>query len=234
MMINISEKFRTSEAFFVGGAAAIGLDADIGLPTWDEFASSWDDLLQDRYMGGGGTYRFRRYSEFSIIGGKVEVLEHRAYRQTKDINYLNGGIDRMYEPITPGVREGDIIRNLFRRCEKMMPVPQTGTRWLVQTFQNRIYARPSVVGHPAPEGIHRDGVDYVLTLLVNRSNVEGGESGIYANADDTTLATATMKEPGEFIFLDDNAVRHGVTGISNVSSASQGYRDTLIAMFTRQ
>ena len=140
----------------------------------------------------------------------------------------------MYEPMTRAVKEGEIIRDLFRRCGQMMPKPQTGTRWLVQTFQNRIHARPQVMGHPAPEGIHRDGVDYVLTLLVNRSNVDGGESGIYPNTNDLALATVTLKEPGDFLFLDNNAVRHGVTGLHNISPNLPGYRDTLIVMFTRE
>jgi hypothetical protein len=37
--------------------------------------------------------------------------------------------------------------------------------------QFRIEARPGEQGKPTPEGMHRDGVDYVLVLLVDRRNI---------------------------------------------------------------
>lgn len=227
-------KRNSREPYFFDAASGLGMDAYIGGPLWDEFASSWDDLRQDPYMGDGGTYRFRRYSEFMIAGNRISVLPHRAYHQTKDVNHLNGGIERLYDPISASVSEGQVMTELLRRCHDFMPALDDGRHWLVQTFQNRIYAGVDTEGLPAPEGVHRDGVDYVFTLLVKRSNVTGGESGIFPNEGNDAITSMTLAHPGDFIFLDDEAVRHGVTGLRREAPGDEGYRDTLIAMFTRQ
>ena len=46
--------------------------------------------------------------------------------------------------------------------------------WHVELHQFRIEALPGMPGMPTPEGMHRDGVDYVLVLLVSRSNIGSG------------------------------------------------------------
>ena len=47
---------------FVKGSVMAKLLQENGFTDWDEFASSWNDLLLDNYMADGGQYRRRRYS----------------------------------------------------------------------------------------------------------------------------------------------------------------------------
>lgn len=60
---------------------------------WKQFTDSWNNLSQDGYMADGGTYRERRYSEFSYdtAAGNMSLLAHVPYSQTMEVNYLNGG-----------------------------------------------------------------------------------------------------------------------------------------------
>ena len=42
---------------------------------------------------------------------------------------------------------------------------------------------PGEAGQPTPEGMHRDGVDWVLVLMVRRENIKSGETTIYDLAE---------------------------------------------------
>jgi hypothetical protein len=64
-----------------------------------------------------------------------------------------------------------------------------GTDWHIEAHQFRIEARPDAAGQPTPEGIHRDGVDYVIVMLVSRVNIESGT---------TTMHTPDGREVGRF------------------------------------
>lgn len=205
-------------------------------PEWSIFARSWEDLQQDEFMADGGKYRLRRYSEFSLDPSErvISVLAHRPYRQSKEDNYLNGGIDRLYAPMDPDIQNNPCFAEVLFRCADVLPILPTSAYWLVQVFQNRILAMPDQQGKPTPEGVHRDGVDYVLTLMIGRHNVVGGESSTYAQDGKTLLASVTLAEPGDFILLNDSMTKHGVRSIGRRDASDCGYRDALIAMFTQR
>lgn len=199
---------------------------------WDAFANSWNDLKRDEYMADGGTYRFRRYSEFQIDLNlnTITVLPHTAYKQSKEINYLNGGIDRLYSPMQEDIQTNKAFQEILLRCANVLGAESDTQQYFVQVFQNRIFAKLGQIGKPTPEGIHSDGVDYVLTLMVKRHNINGGESSTY-DQDKVLKTSVTLKNPGDYIFLDDNLTKHAVEPISRLDENEEGYRDVLIAMF---
>ncbi len=214
-------------------SVALGPDSTTGTG-WKDFASSWDGLHRDVYMADGGTYRLRRYSEFLVDAEKegLTLLPHVAYSQPRDINYLNGGIDRDFEPFEEHIADSAMLSDILRWCAGTLNAVNGHGRWKVQSFQNRILARDAEAGQPTPEGLHRDGVDYVLTLLIDRESIEGGVSSVYAADTRECLTEVLLGEPGEFLFADDVRMLHSVTPLTPVG-AGQGHRDVLIAMFTR-
>ena len=66
------------------------------------------------------------------------------------------------------------------------------------------------------EGPHRDGVDWVLVMLVNRKNVESGVTSIYG-LDHSHLGDFTLTDPLDAVFLQDPRVFHGVTATARWS-----------------
>lgn len=202
---------------------------------WKQFSGSWENLRQDAHMADGGTYRLRRYSEFhySSDTSRVTLLPHVPYSQSKEVNHLNGGIERSFEPFEEHVAGSPVLEAVFRGCAETMAAAGAGRAWKVQTFQNRILARSAEKGQPAPEGIHRDGVDFVLTLLIGRNTVEGGISSIYDAGSRERRAEVQLTEPGEFLFADDARMLHDVTAVTPAPGGDEGHRDVLIAMFTR-
>jgi len=201
---------------------------------WNAFAESWSNLRPDRYMADGGKYRLRRYSEFFVDGrtGRAELRPHIAYRQETDVNHLNGGIDRLYEPLEPEVVASNSLAEAFVTAARYLESVRPGKRWVAQCFQNRILSKPNEMGQPAPEGIHRDGVDFVLTLFVGRIGVQGGISSVYAAENKTLLREAELADPGEYLFVDDHKLLHDVSGLVLEAGHQAGHRDVLIAMFT--
>ena len=68
-------------------------------------------------------------------------------------------------------------------------------------------------GRPTPEGMHRDGVTLVSSLLIRRRNAIGGESMVCDSGGRQLLRT-TLAEPGTLLLGDDRRTLHGVSPIS--------------------
>lgn len=210
--------------------------SDISKKMWDEFSNSWNDLCIDHYMGDNGKYRYRRYSEllFDCNDNQIINMPHVPYHQSKDVNYLNGDVDRYYDPILDDIKHGYIMNKINTMFAQIISsVDNSADKFLIQIFQNRIIACSNEIGKPTPEGIHQDGVDYVLTLLVNKVNVNGGVSSVHDIEDKSVIINKNLNKSGDFIFLKDDSVLHSVTPIS-AANVKNGYRDMLIVMFTKK
>jgi hypothetical protein len=99
--------------------------------------------------------------------------------------------------------------------------------------QFRIEARPDVEGQPTPEGLHRDGVDWVLVLLVRRENVERGETNI-TDLQRALVSSFTLTDPMDAALVDDSRVFHGVTAIRPIDPSRPAFRDVLVVTFRRE
>jgi hypothetical protein len=162
------------------------------------------------------------------------VLPHVPYSQPLYINHLNGGVERHFEAFEPHIAQGPVLRSIIGWCADTLAERTGGPAdWKIQTFQNRILARGEEAGQPTPEGMHRDGVDHVLTLLISRNAIEGGVSAVYDATSRDCLGEVQLSEPGEFLFADDQRLLHSVTPVTSAVAGAPGHRDVLIAMFTR-
>ena len=218
---------------FVSAAAMRPLLAASGaLSDWEAFAASWDDLALDTYMADGGRYRRRRHAVYAAGDDGIVRMPHQPHYQSRDYNSLNGGIARWFEPITQS-GDGPSLRTILEFCHhlfaSLLPSP---VRWQVEVHQFRIEARPDVKGLPTPEGLHRDGVDFVLVLLINRRNIGSGTTTIHA-LDGRALGAFTLTAPCDAALVDDARVFHGVTPVEPVDPLQPAFRDVLVVTFRR-
>jgi hypothetical protein len=102
----------------------------------------------------------------------------------------------------------------------------------VEVHQFRIDARTGEIGRPTPEGMHRDGVDYVLVLLVSRRNIASGITSVH-DLTGRALGHFTLTEPLDSALVDDARVMHGVTPVEPLDPAEPGHRDVLVVTFRR-
>ncbi len=199
------------------------------LTDWGEFAASWDELDLDTYMADGGRYRRRRHAVFAATAdGAIRRQPHQAHYQTLDYNKLNGGIARWFSPITEAVGDGASLTTIVHFCHRLFGSLAPAVRtWHVEVHQFRIEARPGEAGQPTPEGMHRDGVDYVLVLLVARRNIASGTTTIH-NLEKRLLGSFTLTHPFDAALVDDARVYHGVTPVEPLNPALPAHRDVLV------
>jgi hypothetical protein len=81
--------------------------------------------------------------------------------------------------------------------------------------------------------MHRDGVDWVLVLMVRRENIASGETTIYDLAR-RPLGSFTLTAPLDAALVDDSRVYHGVTAVTPIDPRLPAYRDVLIVTFRRE
>jgi len=225
---------RDGYAFAHADAMRALLDASHALSDWTAFASSWNDLELDRYMADGGRYRRRGHAVYTACAnGGIVRASHQPHYQSRDYNALNGGIARWFEPIAPAVGDGATMKAILA-CSRSLFERVTGARdWRVEVHQFRIAARRGEQGRPTPEGIHRDGVDYVLVLLVSRQNIASGVTTVHTLGG-VQLGAFTLTEPLDAAWLDDSKVAHGVTPIEPADPCAPAYRDVLVVTWRRR
>ncbi len=221
-------------AFVQAPAMRALLDRHGGLADWDAFAASWDDLGVDTYMADGGRYRKRRHAAFGMMPGSEAVSRkpHQPHYQSRDYNALNGGVERWFQPVQPAVGAGAAMTAILRTCRDLFDRLTAVPVWHIEAHQFRIEARVGEPGQPTPEGMHRDGVDQVLVLLVRRENVRSGETSIHDLAGEK-LGSFTLTDPLDSALVDDNRVFHGVTPVQPVEPSRPAFRDVLVVTFRR-
>jgi hypothetical protein len=191
---------------------------------------SWNELPPDAYLRDGGRYRRRRHSCFVVEGDLVTQVPHRAHWQPVEYNALHGGLERWFEPMDPTIVAQPVWPQMLRRLAAVCSSLKGAQPWFVEAHQFRIDTTDGI-GRPTPEGAHRDGVDFVVVALVDRSGVKGGETRVF-DANGPTGIRFTMSEPWTTLMLDDERVIHETTPIQPVdSSAPGGHRDTLVLTF---
>lgn len=209
--------------------------ATTALEDWDKFASSWNEMPQDRYMADGGQYRRRRHAVLSAIGnGQIKLEPHQPHYQSVDYNPLNGGIAREFSPIANEVVAGTTMSSILEFCQKMfnLMLPEVLPKpiWHIEVHQFRIEASSGKPGQPTPEGVHRDGVDFVLVMMVRRVNVSSGTTTMH-DLQQRKLDSFTLTNPLDSALVNDSRCMHGVTAVEQVDTDQPAYRDVLVVTF---
>jgi hypothetical protein len=201
----------------------------IQLEELDALRASWERLPRDTYLLDGGRYRFRRHSCFvhELAADSLQLVPHRAHWQPRDYNALHGGLERWFEPIERAVLDAPAWSALVQSLGNIFAAVRAVPRWYVEAHQFRIDTAAGI-GRPTPEGAHRDGVDYVVVILVDRSNVSGGETRVF-DAHGPAGVRFTMAQPWTALLLDDAQVVHETTPIQK--AGPHGVRDTLVLTF---
>jgi hypothetical protein len=207
-----------------------------GLRDWESFASSWDDLGVDTFMADGGRYRRRRFAAFAASAAGLERKPHQPHYQSRDYNALNGGIARWFSPVKDEVAAHPAMSAILTTCHRLFDaLTPEATRprvWHVEVHQFRIETGPEQQGLPTPEGMHRDGVDWVMVVLVRRENIASGET-LMEDVAHRPVGSFTLTEPMDAALVDDERVFHGVTALRRLDPALAAYRDVLVVTFRR-
>jgi hypothetical protein len=213
----ITEPAQLDDALRAHGHAVLGAAGLLELlgtsaATLDALRPTWADLPPDAHLRDGGRYRRRRHACFVVEGEAVTQVPHRAHWQPLEYNALHGGLERWFEPMRAEVLAQPVWSRLLSMLSAHCSALKGAQPWFVEAHQFRIDTTDGI-GRPTPEGAHRDGVDFVAVLLIDRP------AGL----------RFTMSEPWTTLLLDDARVIHESTPIQPL--AADGYRDTLVLTF---
>ena len=218
-------------AFLDAAASRAWLARSGPFDDWDSFAASWAGMQRDTYMADGGRYRRRRHATFAAQPGRpIRRQAHQPHFQTLAYNTLNGGVARWFEPMPPSVGAGSSLQTILAATRSLFDGLTPGRSWHIELHQFRIEARGEEAGQPTPEGLHRDGVDFVLVLLINRVNIEQGTTTIH-DFKHRELGSFTLATPLDAALVDDGRVFHGVTAVRPVNPGLPAFRDVLVVTY---
>ena len=221
-------------ALVSGGFAVVPRDvlfATVGasFPEALALAPLFDDLPADAHLKDGGAYRFRRHGCFvhDLAADTLTAVPHRAHYQPLTYNALHGGMERWFSPLHPTMSESSAFSALVRGLGQIFASVRRAPRYFVEAHAFRIDPSEGV-GRPTPEGAHRDGVDFVAVVLVDRVSVRGGETRVF-EADGPEGVRFSLVEPWSALLLDDTRVVHETTPI--VPTGPTPHRDTLVITY---
>lgn len=204
---------------------------EIGTPLAElnSWRPTWQQLPRDPYLRDGGHYRSRRHSCFiqHLGDNSLEQTPARAHWQPTSYNALHGGLERWFAPIVPEVSASPAWSRLLSALGLHFATLRPTERWFIEAHQFRIDTSDGI-GRPTPEGAHRDGVDFVAVILVDRHAVKGGETRVFQSEGHAGLRF-TMLEPWTALLLDDARVIHETTPIQ--PDHANGVRDTLVLTY---
>ena len=188
----------------------------------------WDDLPADGYLLDGGHYRRRRHASLvlDLERAAQQLVPQRAHYQPTSYNSLHGGLVRWYEALDPSLTAAPAWQLLVSGLGRLFASLHPTRQWFVEAHQFRIDTSDGV-GRPTPEGAHRDGVDFVAVLLVQRHAIRGGETRVFEQ-DGPLGVRFTLAQPWSVLLLDDTRVVHESTPIMPLQHDAAGWRDTLV------
>ncbi len=229
-LAELSVQLQTA-GYAVLDAASLARLCELRVQAFTNWLPVWGDLPPDRYLKDGGRYRRRRHGSFIVEGGELRSVPHRAHWQSVSYNALHGGLERWFEPLPAWLPADAAWANLLVGLAAQASALRGKQPWYVEAHAFRIDTTDGI-GRPTPEGAHRDGVDLVAVLLVQRHRIKGGETRVF-DARGAQGVRFTLGEPWSALLLDDERVIHESTPIQPVVDGQAAHRDTLVLTFRR-
>jgi len=200
-----------------------------------DFTRSFNHLPPDNYVSNNDPVtRSRRYANI-----KVDVTDNYKYSLSYTKNDIfqqkvddNRGVKRQFELIdhyhinqvwmldflTQISALSVLNHNYYKGHKKINEVD-------IHLHQVRQTAYSNKESHNSPEGIHRDGCDYIVSaMVITRNNIIGGESIIYDQ--NKMINYKTILDDEEGIYQEDIKQWHYVTPIQTIDEGI-GFRDIL-------
>lgn len=198
---------------------------------WDDLRDDYRSLPPDEFLPDNGKYRYRRFDRFYFFPetGDLTLLPHADYFQSREFNAVTGGIVRRFAPLRDESVQNPFLRELIRFDFEQFPLrgrEQRNHPWQVDVHEILVVAEPGSEGQPTPEGVHRDGAEFVTVHLAVLDNAAGGVVTVY-DGDKKPLESFRLEHVLDSYLLDDTRLWHGVTSIVSADGVNPALRGIL-------
>ncbi len=194
---------------------------------------------------------------FDFERDRLSRLEFQPFMLTKDEDFVrhDSGTLRCFRGIQDELQLNTAFQALMRFqakvCEGMVLKPRPkldreSARWVSTVFHLRTITTPELVGEPALEGVHSDGVEHTMTTLVGRENLTADsaisrihdarqKNGTRWNEADPewVVGQAQHRDLLDTLLIVDSELKHSVSPVEAEDPAQRATRDMLI-LFTRR
>jgi hypothetical protein len=193
----------------------------LGLPPAERQAAS--DAIQPHRRRA-----MRKYTITPRSGDqwRIEPNDERSFTQSVSDYRARA---REFELIEPELSTHEGILTLLAGVAETVRQHRSSVRRIDAVLhQVTVVARPAEAASPAPEGLHQDGADYIVSaLVVERRGVTGGVSRVREGRDSAPMLEVQL-EAGEGIFQADagTPLWHEISPISLAPGAEAGHRMT--------
>lgn len=189
----------------------------------------------DKTLFSVNSTRRRLMATYSVDASlQVRRLYDIPFGQEDALTEKNGVDFRVYPRIfkeLPASMESKEVLTMIRHFAKKVLIAENATsvKVIVHYTIVKVFSSNKSEGSTnSPEGIHQDGMDYIVSALVlERNNISGGISKIYSDKDN--LIFTAQLEQGQGIFQPDRKTNlwHEVTPIVPIRKNSMGYRSSI-------
>ncbi|AZZ57372.1 hypothetical protein C5E08_07165 [Rathayibacter iranicus] len=167
----------------------------------------------------------------------------------------DSGKVRKFASVTPSTQANPAFQALLAinalitersEVEHRAGLDYTSPKWITTAFHLRTITTPEIVGEPALEGVHQDGVDHTMTIFLGSANMvrESATTRLHCNAEVSgtqwqdenpayILGTHQHQDPLDTLIVVDHERKHSVSAVRASDPDTPAVRDMLI-LFTRK
>ena len=205
-------------------------DFDIDIDDLSKLRLSFNDLPIDTYYPENKEIpsRYRRYASFQININQDVINVKQIYKNNFSQNVVDfRSFMRYFEPIKEDIIKEQLIQLFVPPLSLTHYFNQKPEQceYKLDVHQVRLLSFANQPSDNAPEGIHQDGADYIISaMILNKHNIENDTSVIYD--ENKKEIFRTNLNTGDFIFQDDIKLWHDIKPINAVGNYN-GYRDII-------
>lgn len=181
--------------------------------------------------------RKRLISEFKLYFDrvwKIERIPAAGFTQKLALIAQDGDVDyrafeRKFKELPDVMCTETLKRLILGYAERIRCVRRDVKSLRVVMHHTLVHCYPDQAATNSPEGVHQDGMDYIVSaMVVERQNIKGGTSIIYGNDRKTELLRVELKAGQSILQADKNTeLWHTVTEMAPIDFAKDAYRSTI-------
>ncbi|KAI9152060.1 hypothetical protein HJFPF1_09283 [Paramyrothecium foliicola] len=256
-IMRLRKKYIEDRSIFVESRDMIPLLLGLGARPEDipRMAEVSDNLYHDPTL----PFRRTRNGRFCIDydTNSLRRLEFQPFTLTveEDFKRYDSGQVRRFDEIQDNLQLNSVLQALFAFKAIMMhgvtiarrPKLEYGiNKWVCTLFNLRTVTTPDILGEPALEGVHSDGVDHTMTTYLGSNNMGPNSAATFMHdMGETTgiqldeispkhlLSRVQHKNLLDTLMIVDHERKHSLSPVYPIDKTKEASRDMLV-FFTRK
>lgn len=256
-IMKLREKYLRDRSIFVESADMI--DIVLGLGAKEADLPKMEKVSDHLYHDPTLPFRLTRNSRFCLDFDThtIRRLEFQPFVLTveEDFNRYDSGAIRRFDEVENELQLNSVFQALFAFKAMIIhgieiahrPKLEYGiNKWVCTLFNLRTVTTPHILGEPALEGVHSDGVDHTMTTFLGSYNMSDNSAATFMHdMDEKTgipleeikpkhlLARVQHKRLLDTLVIVDHERKHSLSAVYPVDETKEAHRDMLV-FFTRK